>query len=62
MSDAVSPTLGAPVPPPAPATSSATGPAGEEPDGQLPVFESVEWKYFPTRDPDPLSPCEPHAD
>jgi signal transduction histidine kinase len=70
MSDAVSPTLGAPVPSPAPATSSAaTGPgpageevAGEEPGGPLPIFESVEWKYFPTRDPDPLSSCEPQAD
>jgi signal transduction histidine kinase len=65
MSDAGAPTLGAPVPPPAPATSSAAtgpGPAGEEPDGPLPIFESVEWKYFPTRDPDPLSSCEPQAD
>jgi signal transduction histidine kinase len=70
MSDAVSPTLGAPVPSPAPATSSAvTGPgpageepAGEEPGGPLPIFDSVEWKYFPTRDPDPLSSCEPQAD
>jgi signal transduction histidine kinase len=80
MSDALAPTLGAPVPSPAPATSSAvTGPepageeptreepaseepASEEPGDPLPIFESVEWKYFPTRDPDPLSSCEPQAD
>jgi hypothetical protein len=62
--------LGAPLPAPAPETSpgvTASGPAGAEPDGVLPIFESVESSYGrgPLRpgDPQPAqsAPAEPSA-
>jgi hypothetical protein len=68
--EAVPMLLGAPLPAPAPETSpgvTAPGPAGAEPDGVLPIFESVESSYGrgPIRpgDPQPAqsAPAEPPA-
>jgi hypothetical protein len=62
--------LGAPLPAPAPATSpgvTAPGPVSAEPDGALPIFESVESSYGrgPLRpgdpQPDQSAPAEPPA-
>ena len=64
MPDAVPLTLGAPLPSPTPATSSAVTvpePAGAELGGTLPIFESVESEYFQTRDGDLRRPSEPQA-
>ena len=62
--EAVALTLGAPLAPPAPATSSAVtvpDPPGGEPDGALPIFESVESDYFDGRGWGLLRPGEPHV-
>jgi signal transduction histidine kinase len=58
--DAVPLPLGAPLPSPAPATSPVTvpEPAGAEPGGALPIFESVESDYFHTRGGDLIRPSE----
>jgi signal transduction histidine kinase len=62
--DAVPLTLGAPLAPPAPATSLtaiAPEPLGAERGGALPIYESVESDYFDTRSRGLLRPSEPHA-
>ncbi len=58
--EAVPMLLGAPLPSPAPETSpgvTAPGPASAEPDGVLPIFESVESSYGR----DPLRPGDPQT-
>lgn len=62
--DAVPLPLGAPVASPAPPASFAAPepePAGAEPGGALPIFESVESRYLHTRRQDLLGPSEPQA-
>jgi signal transduction histidine kinase len=63
MRDAVPLPLGAPLPSPAPVTSSviAPEPAGAEPGGALPIFESVESEYFHTRGWGLIRPSELQA-
>ena len=62
--DAAPLTLGAPLPPPAPATSSPVTmpePPGAGLGGALPIFESVESDYLHARGGGPLRPSEPQA-
>jgi len=62
--DAVPVPLGAPVPSPAPATSATDAvpePAGAEPGGALPIFESVESDYLRNRGSSLLRPGEPQT-
>ncbi len=62
--DAVPLPLAAPLPSPTPSVSFAatvTEPAGAEPGGTLPIFESVESDYFQTRGEGLLGASEPQA-
>jgi hypothetical protein len=62
--EAVPQLAAAPVPPAAPRTSPgviAPGPVGTEPDGKLPIFESVESRYPSAPEAGPVRPGDPQA-